>query len=568
MTMQTSLATVRTVKLVLVGTSDVHGAFFPINFIENSPAQGSMARVSTLLDSLRRDYGRNVIALDNGDILQGQPTCYYCNYVKPDMENVAAKVINRLGYDAETVGNHDIETGHAVYDKWRSEVKCPMLAANVIDTKTGKPYFKPYTIIERDGLRIAILGMLTQAVPNWLNENLWKGMRFEDVKTSARHWMAYLKKNEKPDLVVGLFHSGWEGGIENDSCRENDTRRVAREVPGFDLVFFGHDHRLHQETITNVDGKSVVCLNPSSNALHASVAHVEVTIDEVSLQGKMAHRVLAKRITGENVDVSKLAVDEDFVSDFKADIDSVSNFVNRRIGSFETALYTRDCYFGSAAFTDFIHDVQLKVSGADISFNAPLTFDAKIEKGDVYVRDLFKLYRYENSIYTLRMTGQEIKGYLEMSYDLWVNTMRSKGDHIVQLTDDGKTFRNLAFNFDSAAGLDYEVDVTKPKGQKINILRMSNGEPFDLAHIYKVAVNSYRGNGGGELLTKGAGIPLNELPKRIISESEHDQRYYLMQEIESQGTLAPKAHGNWRFVPADWAEPAIARDKAQLFGSM
>lgn len=234
LTIQTAMAKTRTVRLVVVETSDVHGAFFPIDFIENRPAQGSMARVATLVDSLRREYGQNVILLDNGDILQGQPTCYYCNYVKPQMENVAAKVINRLNYDAETVGNHDVETGHAVYDKWCSEVRCPMLGANVVKAATGEPYFKPYTMLERDGLRIAVMGMLTDAVPNWLNESLWQGLRFEDMKTSAEKWMRVIKEKEKPDLVIGLFHSGWEGGIENDSCRENDAERVAREVPGFE----------------------------------------------------------------------------------------------------------------------------------------------------------------------------------------------------------------------------------------------------------------------------------------------------------------------------------------------
>lgn len=565
LTLQTTMAKTRTVRLVVVETTDIHGVFFPFNFIENKPMKGSVARIATFVDSLRQQHGKNVILLDNGDILQGQPTCYYSNYIKTNEMNIAAKVINKLGYDAETVGNHDIEPGHKVYDKWRSEVRCPMLGANVVNVKTGEPYFKPYTIIERDGLRIAVMGLLTNAVPNWLNESLWQGLRFDDMKKTAEHWMAYIKKNEKPDLVIGLFHSGWEGGIQNDSIHENDAQRVAREVPGFDLVMYGHDHTVHQETITNADGRSVVCINPANNARNVGVAHVEITIDEVELNGKLAHRILAKQVTGENVDVTHLPVSQDYENYFKADIDSVRNFVNRRIGYFETPLLSRDCFFGSAAFTDFIHDVQLKQTGADISFNAPLTFNAKIDKGDVYVRDLFKLYRYENSIYMLRMTGEEIKNYLEMSYAIWTNTMRSADDHIMLINDEGR-FLNPTFNFDSAAGIDYEVDVTKPQGQKVRILRMSNGKPFDMKANYKVSMSSYRGNGGGELLTKGAGLSKDEIQKRILSESEKDQRYYLMQEIEQQGTLAPKAHGNWRFVPEAWAEPAIARDKALLFG--
>lgn len=187
--------------------------------------------------------------MDNGDILQGQPTCYYCNYVKPELPNVAASVINYMGYDVQTIGNHDIETGHNVYDKWIKEVKCPMLAANIISKDTGKPYLKPYHIINRDGIKIAIIGMITPAIPNWLNEKLWEGMSFQEMKECALYWTTYLKKQENPDIIIGLFHSGAEGGIITDEYEEDASLRIAKEVPGFDLILYGHDHKKHIETI-------------------------------------------------------------------------------------------------------------------------------------------------------------------------------------------------------------------------------------------------------------------------------------------------------------------------------
>ena len=109
--------------------------------------------------------------------LQGQPTCYYYNYIATDTKNIAAEVVNYMKYDAGAFGNHDIETGHAVYDKWIKEVECPIVGANIIDTVSGKPYTTPYTIILREGIKIAILGMTTPAIPNWLNESLWAGLR-------------------------------------------------------------------------------------------------------------------------------------------------------------------------------------------------------------------------------------------------------------------------------------------------------------------------------------------------------------------------------------------------------
>ena len=220
---------------------------------------------------------------------------------------------------------------------------------------------------------------------------------------------------------------------------------------------------------------------------------------------------------------------------------------------------------------DFIHRMQLEETGADVSFNAPLTFDSKIAAGPVYVSDMFKLYRYENHIYVLRMTGKEIRNHLEMAYDLWTNTMTSPDDHILLLAERTLNdqqrlgFKNLSFNFDSAAGIDYEVDVTKPDGQKVRILQFSDGRPFDENAWYRVAMNSYRGNGGGELLTLGAGIPADSLSSRILHQSDRDQRYYLTEKIRREKTIDAQPLNNWRFVPDEWARPALERDKKLLF---
>ena len=172
------------------------------------------------------------------------------------------------------------------------------------------------------------------------------------------------------------------------------------------------------------------------------------------------------------------------------------------------------------------------------------------------------------------MTGKEIRNYLEMSYDQWIATMRTPDDHIMlmdQRTNSKKepyfVFRNLAFNFDSAAGINYEVDVTKEKGSRIHILSMADGTPFDNDRWYNVVMNSYRANGGGELLTKGAGIPQDQLTKRITYKSERDQRHYLTKAIEEAGNIDPKPNGNWRFVPDEWTKPALERDRKLLFRS-
>lgn len=545
----------KTVTIRLVETSDVHGAFFPYNFTERRPMEGTMARVSTYLKRQRKTYGDRLILLDNGDILQGQPTCYYTNYVKTDEPNIAAEVINYLKYDAETFGNHDVETGHAVYDKWIKEVKCPMLGANIIDTKTNKPYVKPYTIIEREGVRVAILGMLTPAIPNWLHVSLWTGLRFDEMLQNARHWLKILKEQEKADVIVGLFHSGWDGGIVTPTYEEDVARKMAETVEGFDVIFFGHDHTERNTPINNT-----LCMDPSCNALKVAEATIQIR------NGK----VVSKK--GEIIDVRNEAIDQQYIAHFQPQIDAIRQYVERQLGTFASPMRSRDAFFGSAAFTDLIHQLQLDETHADISFNAPLTFNTDIKAGPIYMSDMFKLYRFENKIYVLRMTGEEVRKHLERSYDLWVNTMKSPDDHIMMLNEGSagdeqrRGFKNLTFNFDSAAGIDYVVDVTKPDGQKVHILQFSDGRPFDEKAWYKVVMNSYRGNGGGELLTQGAGIPLDSINNRIIFMSERDQRYYLTQKIEREGKVEGKALNNWRFIPDAWARPAIERDRKLIFG--
>ena len=545
----------KTVTLRIVETSDVHGAFFPYNFTERRPMDGTMARVSSYLKRQRKTYGDRLILLDNGDILQGQPTCYYTNYVKKDEPNIAAEVINYLQYDAETFGNHDVETGHAVYDKWIKEVKCPMLGANIIDTKTNKPYVNPYTIIEREGVRVAILGMLTPAIPNWLHESLWTGLRFDEMLKTARHWIKILKEQEKVDVIIGLFHSGWDGGIVTPAYEEDVAKKMAETVEGFDVIFFGHDHTERNTTINNT-----LCMDPSCNAVKVAEATIQIR------NGK----IISKK--GEIVDVRKEDIDQQYMAHFQPQIDAIRQYVERQLGTFASPMRSRDAFFGSAAFTDLIHQLQLDETHADISFNAPLTFNTDIKAGPIYMSDMFKLYRFENKIYVLRMTGEEVRKHLEMSYDLWVNTMKSPDDHIMMLNEGAqgdeqrRGFKNLTFNFDSAAGIDYIVDVTKPDGQKVHILQFSDGRPFDEKAWYKVAMNSYRGNGGGELLTHGAGISLDSINNRIIFMSERDQRYYLTQKIEREGKVEGKALNNWRFIPDAWARPAIERDRKLIFG--
>ena len=552
-----------TIKLKIVQTSDIHGNFFPYDFINRKAWGGSLARVHAFAEEQRKTFGENLILLDNGDILQGQPSVYYYNFIDTVSSHLCADMLNFMRYDAANMGNHDIETGHAVYDRWVKECNFPVLGANIIDTKTGAPYLPPYKIIERDGIKIAVLGLITPAIPAWLAENLWEGLQFEDMETSARKWVKIIQEKEKPDILIGLFHSGRDASKNTGKWNENASLTVAQNVPGFHIVLMGHDHRQFCQNVPNCEGNYVMAVNPGSNG--NDVSDIDITITK---NGNETSMNIDARLT----DMNKYEPSQEFMAHFKKQYDDVDNFVKQKIGTITASLDTRPAYFGSSAFIDFIHTLQLAISGADISFAAPLSFDATIDKGDIYMSDMFNLYKYENMLYIMELTGKEIKDYLEYSYSIWTRQMTSPDDSLLLLKDitpeEDKShaiFANPSYNFDSAAGIIYTVDVTKPQGEKISISSMDDGTPFLMDKTYKVAINSYRGNGGGELLTRGAGIPQDQLHARIVFSTDKDLRFYLMEYIRKQGTLSPKALNQWRFIPDEWVKQAAKRDYDLLF---
>jgi 5''-nucleotidase/2'',3''-cyclic phosphodiesterase and related esterases len=224
-----------------------------------------------------------------------------------------------------------------------------------------------------------------------------------------------------------------------------------------------------------------------------------------------------------------------------------------------------------------IHNLQLEITGADISFAAPLSFDVKISQGDITVGDMFKLYRFENMLYTMNLTGGEIQKYLEFSYGQWLNTMKGPGDYLLKLRlgkdgkpilTDGKAWlKNQPFNFDSAAGIDYVVDVSKPEGTRVIIKSLSGGKPFEMDRIYKVAINSYRGNGGGGHLIQGAGLDAGTLRNRLVASTDRDLRYYILKSIEEKKTIAPAPGTNWKIIPEKWVKAAETREYPLLFGT-
>lgn len=534
-------------------TTDVHGAIFPYNFTENSPVSFSMSQAYSYIKSVR-DTSRNVILLDGGDFLQGTPATYYYNYVDNHSSHIISKLYNFMKADAVVVGNHDIEAGHQVYDKIHSELEMPWLAANIINKKTGEPYFTPYTVIERSGKRIAIIGLTTPYIPHWLPEYLWQDMQFEDMIESAAKWIKIVREKEHPDAVIGLFHSGYDYTYGNQTAdtpmNENASVLVAQRVDGFNAILLGHDHKLYNRVVNSPDGSEVTILDAGTAA--RNLGSLAITFD-----AKGKPHCQAKIIALSNTDESK-----EFNDFFRAHYYAIKAYTQKVVGTVVKNIDSKESLFGNSVFVDMVHKSMLRHTGADISFSAPLLMGVEIPVGELTVGRMFNIYKFENMLNVISLTGKEVKDYLEYSYDLWITNPSTEG-HLIKVNNRGRLI-NKFYNFDSAAGIVYNVNPFKDKGSRVEIVSMTDGTPFDVNKTYKVALNSYRFNGGGGHLEHGVGLSKQQIEERRVEEVRRDLRGILLDDIIEKGSVGDEQMDNWKFVPQADVESFIKADMEQL----
>ena len=509
-----------------------------LEFVETTDIHGYMPYLieeAAYFDQQRAQYGDNFILLDGGDNLQGT-TCVYYAKKNPSIQHIASRAFNYLGYDVVTIGNHDIEAGKDVCDRFFSELNAEVVCANLIDESTSEPYYKPYTILERDGVRIAVLGMITPYVSFWVHESLRKGLTFEKLETSAQKWIDIIREKENPDIMIGLFHSGLiptDETLNSDELGlENSTLWVAQNIPGFDIIFYGHDHKANATKVANIAGDSVWVVNGGYRACNVA----QVSVDFKKSFGKVTKNIDAKVVVMDSEkDPSIPTTDTVFnkmVFGWKKRCDSLQG-EKITVLTHEISSYRED-FINPNEWISFIHEAQFtlaKLNGYDaqISFTAPLTVDAKIAAGDMYVRDFFSLYRFENYLSVVRMLGSEVKKYLEYSYKIYF-------------------LKNGTFyNFDTAEGIDYTVQLDGTDAH-INIERMSDGTPFDPSKVYNVVMNSYRAAGGGGHLIVGLGWNSQQIMDNTIWTSDSEIRSLIIDLARNTEEINPKAVNNWRWV--------------------
>ena len=554
-----------TYRLQLFTTNDVHGRFFDSLYVGGNTKESLLA-VARYVDSVRTAEGpENVLLVDAGDCLQGDNAAYYFNYVDTVTPHLYARITDYMGYDAVAVGNHDIETGHSVYDRVAKQMRAPFLAANALRTDNGEPYFPEYTTVNKSGLKVAILGYTNPNIKNWLAESLWSGMEFKSLIPVVQEGVDKVIEKEHPHVVIVAVHSGTGAG--DGSVLESQGLDLYKSLKGVDFLICSHDHRPF------IASKDDLCLiNSGSHCRNIGHGTVEVEIKD--------GQVVSKKLSADLIKVNKKLVDVEMREHFRKDYEAVKAFTLKPVGKLERDMYTRESYAGMCDYMNLLHTLSLSCSPAQISFSAPLTFNGKVKAGQLVYNDLFTIYPYENQLYVVSMSGREIKDYLEYSYDAWINTVSGrKSDNLLKIRNaaDPRTgqkrwsFVERSYNFDSAAGINYTVDIRKPYGSRIEIESLADGTKFDMDARYNVAMTSYRASGGGGIMREGAKVDTDRIDERVVARYP-EIREILYEYLSEHGTISPEETGNpsvigsWKFIPEKKASKMLENDMALLFG--
>ena len=536
--------------IVILSTTDMHGRIFPIDYYTNKYDNVGIAKVGTLVREARKN-DPDLLLIDSGDTIQGTPLEYIHNRHNNAPPDPMMLAMNELRYDAMAVGNHEYNFGLKVLEKARGEAKFPWMSANTYERVPDKTHYQPYIVKEVQGVRIGILGLTTPGIPNWENTQNYEGLDFRETVSEANKWVKVLRDTEKADLVVIAMHMGLEEdlrtGIPSPSQvpNENAAMAIARQVPGVDVILMGHTHRdVPSLFVTNticVDGTAAAqgppcyssgnVLLTQANRWASHIARVDLYLEKT--EGG-TFKVLAK--SSRTIPVTeKTEIDPEIAKLGEPYHRETQEWLARTIGQSAEDLTSQGCRFRDTAIIDLIQRVQLEAGKADVSMAACFNPEARITKGPVTVGDIAALYEYENTLVTLELTGQQLKDALEHSAKYFREYQPGKS------ANDLVDTRIPGYNFDMAEGVTYDLDLTKPFGQRIENLKFK-GQPLSPTQKLRVVTNNYRVNGGGNY-TMFKNAP-------VVYRSSAEVRELIIDWVERNKTVPIKASDNWRIVGA------------------
>ncbi|WP_030491900.1 bifunctional metallophosphatase/5'-nucleotidase [Micromonospora chokoriensis] len=551
----------RTWDLTLLGTSDTHGNVYNWDYYRDAEYDDSkqndigVAKLATLINQIRRERrGKATLVLDAGDTIQGTPLATYYAKQEPitatGAKHPMARAMNVIDYDAVTLGNHEFNYGLPLLDLWIRQLGFPALAANAVNAKTGKPAFLPYVIkkvslgFAAPTLRVGILGLTNPGVAIWDKGNVEGKLRFDDMIATAAKWVPIMRARGA-DLVLISAHGGDSGtsSYGPELPNENPVALIAQQVPGIDAILFGHAHNeVVERFVTNErTGAQVLLSEPSKWGQR-------LTRMDFTLTRERGRWTITKK-AATMLNTNTVVEDPKVLAAVRTQHQKTVAYVNQVVAKSTVELSAAQSRYRDTPILDFINHVQTEVVGAALaggayadlpvlSIAAPFSRTAVFPAGDVKIRDVAGLYVYDNTLEAVVLSGAEVRAYLEYSAKYFRTLAPGAPVDPEQISDPAVP----DYNYDVFSGLDYDIDISKPVGQRITRLVLAGTDtPVADNAQFVVAVNNYRRSGGGNF----PGIV-----KTQVYNAQQEIRQLLIDWAQARGTIDPADffQPNWRLV--------------------
>ncbi|HTB20329.1 MAG TPA: 5'-nucleotidase C-terminal domain-containing protein [Bryobacteraceae bacterium] len=523
------LASGAELKITLLATTDLHGNLFPYDYYTAQPAARGLAKIATLIQAARAENPNNLL-IDCGDTIQGTPLeAVYQEYVEtgkgvpPPAHDPMMLAMNAIGYNAMVVGNHEFNFGLKNLARAREDANFPFISSNITAAAASKGLalrpFAPYFIQTVAGVKIAVIGVTTPLIPDWEAEEHYRGYRFESGVDAAGRTVAEVRAREHPDIVIVAAHAGLDG-----DAKENMVRQIATQVPGIDAIVFGHSH----QQLASLQIGDVLLMQPKNWGMSLGEMDFVLTPKETS-----GWKIVSK--TSRLIPVTRdTAADAGILEIGRPYHELAERYLNTAVAQAPVSLDSRLARVEDSALIDAIQQVQLFYSKADVSFASSFNARVSVPKGPVTIRQIAALYVYENQLYVLQGNGKMVRDALENSARYYNTCVAdcSQGPLINP--------QIIGYNYDMAQGVDYEIDLTQPAGQRIRNLRW-HGKPLEDSQPLRIAVNNYRAGGSaGYSMFRGA---------QVIWRSPDEIRDLVIQYYSQHQTLPAQPDNNWRVVP-------------------
>lgn len=531
------------IKVTLLATTDLHGNLLPYDYFTAQPANRGLAKIATLIQAARAD-NPNSLLIDCGDTIQGTPLeAVYQHYVEtgrlplklafagsPLEHEPMMLAMNAIGYDAMVVGNHEFNFGLKNIARARRDARFPWISSNihVVRGSSVQP-FAPYFVKSIAGVKIAVVGVTTPGIPNWETEEHYRGYEFENGVDAVRRAVAEVRGREHPDIVIVAAHSGLDRDPQKETSASGDSHenmvyQIATEVKGIDAIVFGHTH----SQLASLRIGDVLLMQPKNWGM--SLGRMEFVLDRSDTTGwkitsKSSKLIPVTNATGADPKILEIA---------KPYQELAENYLNTPVADAPVELNARLARVEDTAIIDAVQQVQLFYSNADVSFASSFNARAEIPKGQVTVRQIASLYVYENQLYAIQGNGKMVREALENAARYYKSCSAdcSQGPLINPQV--------IGYNYDMAEGVDYEIDLKQPPGNRIRNLRW-HGEPLSDDQPLRIAVNNYRAGGSaGYSMFRDA---------NIVWRSPDEIRDLVIQYYTDRGKLPTQPDNNWRVVP-------------------